>query len=115
MLQKSVIFFSFLTVALLLSSYTVSTKQKALRTVIIDAGHGIMKDGGYNGAHGTYSYEDDICFAVAQKLVTQLSKEMPEVRIVQTRPDKYIVDLHERARIANQAKGDLFVSIHVNA
>ncbi|HUP12433.1 MAG TPA: N-acetylmuramoyl-L-alanine amidase, partial [Niastella sp.] len=43
------------------------------------------------------------------------SKDLPEVRIVQTRPGKNIVDLHERAQIANQAKGDLFVSIHVNA
>ncbi|HUQ96153.1 MAG TPA: N-acetylmuramoyl-L-alanine amidase, partial [Chitinophagaceae bacterium] len=90
-------------------------KQKALRTVIIDAGHGMMSNGGYNGAHGTYSYEDEICIAVALKLVAQLSKDLPEVRIVQTRPGKNIIDLHERAQIANQAKGDLFVSIHVNA
>lgn len=115
MLQKSFLFFSFLTAALLFSSYTVSPKQKALRTVIIDAGHGIRENGGYDGAHGTYSYEDDIAFAIAQKLVAQLTKEMPEVRLVQTRPTKYKVDLHERAQIANQNKGDLFVSIHVNA
>jgi N-acetylmuramoyl-L-alanine amidase len=115
MLKKSFRILSFFSAFLLLSSYTVSKKQKALRTVIIDAGHGIMSDGGYNGAHGSYSYEDEICFAVAQKLVAELSKEMPEVRIVQTRPTKYIVDLHERAQVANQNKGDLFVSIHVNA
>src|SRR6476620_11649339 len=115
MLKKSFLAIFFLTASLLFSSYTVSTKQKALRTVIIDAGHGIRPNGGYDGAHGTYSYEDDIAFAVAQKLVAQITKEMPEVRIVQTRPTKYIVDLHERAQIANQNKGDLFVSIHVNA
>lgn len=115
MLKKSLLFISFLTASLLFSSYTVSEKQKALRTVVIDAGHGIMSNGGYNGAHGTYSYEDEICLAVAQKLVALIAKEMPEVRIVQTRPDKNIVDLHERAKIANQNKGDLFVSIHVNA
>jgi N-acetylmuramoyl-L-alanine amidase len=115
MLHKSILFLSILTAFLLLSSYTVSNKPKALRTVIIDAGHGIMSNGGYNGAHGTYSYEDEICLAVAQKLVAQLAKELPEVRVVQTRPGKNIVDLHERAQIANQNKGDLFVSIHVNA
>lgn len=115
MLKKSLQSLLFFTTFILLSSYTVSRKQKALRTVIIDAGHGIMPNGGYNGAHGTYSYEDDICLAVALKLVAQLTKEMPEVRIIQTRPTKYIVDLRERAQIANQAKGDLFVSIHVNA
>lgn len=115
MLNKTFLFISFLSASLLLSSYTVSKKQKALRTVIIDAGHGVMNNGGYNGAHGTYSYEDEICLAVAQKLVAQITKEMPEVRIIQTRPGKAIVDLHERAQIANQSKGDLFVSIHVNA
>jgi N-acetylmuramoyl-L-alanine amidase len=115
MLQKSLPFLFFLAASLLLSSYTVSRKQKALRTVIIDAGHGIMSNGGYNGAHGTYSYEDEICLAVSQKLVALLAKELPEVRIVQTRPGKNIVDLHDRAQIANQNKGDLFVSIHVNA
>ena len=115
MLKKSFLAICFLTASLLFSSYTVSTKQKALRTVIIDAGHGIRPNGGYDGAHGTYSYEDDIALGVAQKLVAEITKEMPEVRIVQTRPTKYIVDLHERAQIANQNKGDLFVSIHVNA
>jgi len=115
MLKKSFLFLSFLTASLLLSSYTVSKKQKALRTVIIDAGHGVMSNGGFNGAHGTYSYEDEICLAVALKLVAQITKDLPEVRIVQTRPGKEIVDLHERAQIANQNKGDLFVSIHVNA
>jgi N-acetylmuramoyl-L-alanine amidase len=115
MLKKSVLFISFLTASLLFSSYTVSTKQKALRTVIIDAGHGIKHGGGYDGAKGSYSYEDDIALDVAKKLIAQISKEMPEVRIIETRPDKYKVDLHERAQIANQNKGDLFVSIHVNA
>ena len=115
MLQKPVLLISFLTASLLLSSYTVSNKQKALRTVIIDAGHGVRPGGGYDGARGTYSYEDDIAYGVAKKLVAQITKELPEVRIVQTRPDKYIVDLHDRAQIANQNKGDLFVSIHVNA
>ena len=115
MLPKSLLIFSFLSAALLCSSYTVSKPQKALRTIIIDAGHGIKPDGGYDGAHGTYSYEDDIALAVAKKLVADVTKEMPEVRIVETRPTKYKVDLHDRANIANQNKGDLFVSIHVNA
>jgi len=115
MLKKSFLFFSFLTASLLLSSYTVNKKQKVLRTVIIDAGHGVMSNGGFNGAHGSYSYEDEICMAVAQKLVAQITKDLPDIRIIQTRPGKEIVDLHERARIANQNKGDLFVSIHVNA
>jgi N-acetylmuramoyl-L-alanine amidase len=104
----------------LLSSFTTPAqkaqqKDQVLRTIIIDAGHGIMSNGGHNGAKGSYSYEDDICLDISRKLVTLLKKEMPEVKIIETRPDKYIVDLHERADIANQNKGDLFISIHVNA
>jgi N-acetylmuramoyl-L-alanine amidase len=90
-------------------------KDQVLKTIIIDAGHGIMADGGHNGAKGTYSYEDDICLAISKKLVAQVQKEFPDVKVVETRPDKYIVGLHERADIANESRGDLFISIHVNA
>jgi N-acetylmuramoyl-L-alanine amidase len=104
----------------LLSSFTTpeqkaQQKDQVLRTIIVDAGHGIMSNGGHNGAKGSYSYEDDICLDISKKLVAQLKKEFPDVKIIETRPDKYIVDLHERADIANQNKGDLFISIHVNA
>ncbi|MEI6945837.1 N-acetylmuramoyl-L-alanine amidase [Paraflavisolibacter sp. H34] len=90
-------------------------KQKVLRTIIIDAGHGIMPSGGYNGAKGSYSWEDEICYDVSQKLVSQITREHPEIKIVQTRTTRNIVDLRDRAQIANQNRGDLFISIHVNA
>ena len=90
-------------------------KPQPVKTVIIDAGHGIMASGGYNGARGSYSYEDDICFAISKKLVAQIKKDYPEIRVVETRPTRNIVDLHERANIANREQGDLFISIHVNA
>ncbi len=90
-------------------------KQKVLKTIIIDAGHGIMPSGGHNGAKGSYSYEDDICLAVAKELVSQMREALPDIRIVETRLDENIVDLHRRAEIANENKGDLFISIHCNA
>lgn len=90
-------------------------EQKIIKTVIVDAGHGIMDNGGHNGAKGSYSYEDDICLAVSKKLVAVLQAEMPEVKIVETRPTERIVPLHRRAEIANDNKGDLFICIHVNA
>jgi N-acetylmuramoyl-L-alanine amidase len=104
----------------LLSSFTTpeqkpQQKEQVLRTIIIDAGHGIMANGGHNGAKGSYSYEDDICLAVAKKLVAGIHEQFPDIKVVETRPDKYIVDLHDRADIANANKGDLFISIHVNA
>lgn len=90
-------------------------KQKVIKTIIVDAGHGIMENGGHNGAKGVYSYEDEICLAVSKELVKNFQNEMPEIRIVESRPTDKITALHRRAEIANENKGDLFICIHVNA
>ncbi len=58
--------------ALLTSFAPAKKKQQVIKTIIIDAGHGIMANGGHNGAKGAYSYEDDVCLAVSKKLVAQL-------------------------------------------
>ena len=123
MLKKTLLVLLFIPtsalVASILSSFSTPEqkpqKDQVLKTIIIDAGHGIMANGGHNGAKGSYSYEDDICLAVSKKLVALVQQEFPDVKVIETRPDKYIVDLHDRADIANANKGDLFISIHVNA
>jgi N-acetylmuramoyl-L-alanine amidase len=117
MLKKTLLALALVLGVGLLYSFTgpQPNKQQVLRTIIIDAGHGIKPGGGYDGAAGTYSHEDDIALGVAKKLVASISKEFPNIKIVETRPTKYITPLHERADIANQNKGDLFISIHVNA
>jgi N-acetylmuramoyl-L-alanine amidase len=89
--------------------------QRALKTIVVDAGHGLMPGGGHNGAKGSYSYEDDICLAIEEELVAQLHAALPDVKIVETRTDQNIVPLHRRAEIANESHGDLFISIHCNA
>ena len=90
-------------------------KQTIIKTIIVDAGHGIMENGGHNGAKGSYSWEDDICLAVSKELVKNLSSEFPEIKIVESRPTERITAIHRRAEIANENKGDLFLCIHVNA
>ena len=115
MLKKTLLAIFFIPTIAVLFSFNKPAKQQVLKTIIIDAGHGIMANGGHNGAKGSYSYEDDICLAVSKKLVALLNKEFPEVKVIETRPTKYITTLHQRADIANQNKGDLFISIHVNA
>lgn len=92
-----------------------SPKQKVIKTIIVDAGHGIMENGGHNGAKGAYSYEDEICLAVSKELVKDLHRDFPEVKVVETRPTEKITPLHRRATIANENKGDLFLCIHVNS
>jgi N-acetylmuramoyl-L-alanine amidase len=117
MMKKTILVVSFVSLSPLLFSFISKSesRQKVLRTIIVDAGHGIMPNGGYNGAKGSYSYEDVITLSVAKELIRQLNEAMPEVRIVETRPGESITALHRRAEIANQNKGDLFISIHCNA
>jgi N-acetylmuramoyl-L-alanine amidase len=99
-----------------LTSFTTAKKnQPAVKTIIIDAGHGMMPSGGHNGAKGTYSYEDEICLAVSKKLVAKIKETYPDIKIIETRATENIVSLKERANIANQNRGELFISIHVNA
>lgn len=98
----------------LMAFYTVpaGVKQKpAIRTIIIDAGHG----GSDNGARGDYSFEKDICLDVALKLGKKLEQEFPDIKILYTRTRDEYPSIKSRADFANANKGDLFVSIHVNA
>ncbi|MBD0277658.1 MAG: N-acetylmuramoyl-L-alanine amidase, partial [Flavisolibacter sp.] len=75
MLKKSVIIISCLVFITSLFSFAPRGHQKVLRTIVIDAGHGRKENGGPDGAKGSYSFEDDICYEVAQKLVILLKKE----------------------------------------
>ena len=115
MLKKTLLAILLVPTVSMLFSYKKPVKQQVLRTIVIDAGHGIKPNGGYDGAKGTFAHEDDIALAVSKKLVALLQRDFPDVKIVETRPTKYITKLHERSEIANQNKGDLFISIHVNA
>jgi N-acetylmuramoyl-L-alanine amidase len=117
MMKKTILVIIFASLSLLLFSFIAKkeSKQKVLKTIIVDAGHGIMSNGGYNGAKGSYSYEDVIALAVAKEVVRQLHEKLPDVKIVETRPTEYITPLHRRAEIANENRGDLFISIHCNA
>src|SRR5215831_9858480 len=80
----------------------------ALRTIVIDAGHGGKDD----GASGSYSKEKDITLAIALKLQKTLAAAMPDVNIVMTRTTDVFDPPPVKANKANTAGGDLFVSIH---
>lgn len=81
------------------------------RTVIIDAGHG----GKDPGAHGAYSKEKNVTLAIAKKLRTALTEQIPSLNVVMTRTTDNFIELHRRDAIASENKGDLFISIHCNA
>lgn len=89
-----------------------STRSGArINTIIVDAGHG----GTDQGAKGKYSTEAQITLQLALKLETILTQELQDTRIVMTRTTDIYHNVREKADIANQQKGDLFVCIHVNA
>lgn len=81
------------------------------RTVIIDAGHG----GKDPGAHGVYSKEKNVALAIAKKLRTALTEQIPSLNVVMTRTTDNFVELHRRDEIAAENKGNLFISIHCNS
>jgi N-acetylmuramoyl-L-alanine amidase len=80
-------------------------------TVIIDAGHG----GKDSGALGLVSQEKNITLAVAKKVGELIERNHPDVNVIYTRKSDVFVALDRRAEIANNAKADLFISIHCNA
>ncbi len=101
---------------LIISTITFAQGGKTLRTIIVDAGHG----GTDVGAVGQYenslkSLEKNITLAIATKLVKTLKKRVPEVRTIPTRTTDVFQTVKEKANIANENKGDLFLCIHADS
>jgi len=80
--------------------------------IVIDAGHG----GGDTGTIGpTGLMEKDLCLDVALRLGKIIQQRLPGAEVVYTRQSDSFVPLEERTAIANQARADLFISIHANS
>lgn len=79
--------------------------------VVIDAGHG----GHDPGAIGKISKEKNINLNVALKVGNLIKNNCDDVKVIYTRSKDVFIPLDRRAEIANNAKADLFISIHTNA
>ncbi|WP_298765057.1 N-acetylmuramoyl-L-alanine amidase [uncultured Polaribacter sp.] len=79
-------------------------------TVVLDAGHG----GKDPGNTGNGYIEKNIALKVAKKVGAKLQKHK-EVKVIFTRKTDVFIDLWKRGDIANNAKADLFVSIHCDS
>ena len=93
---------------------TVFCQKKAagqVKTIVIDAGHG----GDKPGAIGKKCKEKTLTLQMALKLGKLIEENCPDVKIIYTRTTDVDVALAERARLANKAKADLFLSIHCNS
>jgi N-acetylmuramoyl-L-alanine amidase len=80
--------------------------------IVIDAGHG-GHDTGTIGPHGLM--EKDLCLDVALRLGAEIEDKLPGAEVIYTRKDDTFIPLEDRTRIANEAKADLFLSIHANS
>jgi N-acetylmuramoyl-L-alanine amidase len=83
----------------------------AIRTVVIDPGHG-GTDNGVKGPAG--SLEKDITLDVARRLKGAIESRLG-LRVLLTRDTDRDVPIDERSALANNNKADLFVSLHANA
>ncbi|HYH01267.1 MAG TPA: N-acetylmuramoyl-L-alanine amidase [Terriglobales bacterium] len=83
----------------------------ARMVVVLDPGHGGW-DLGTVGANGLQ--EKDLALDVAQRL-GKLLEEFLGAEVLYTRTDDQFVSLETRSKTANDARADLFLSIHANS
>ena len=88
---------------------TSSAFPLSVRRVVLDAGHG----GSDPGATAAEMMEKEITLDIGQRLRTLLEQDGFDV--VATRDTDRTIALKDRALLANDSKGDIFLSIHVNA
>ena len=79
------------------------------KTVIIDAGHGGRDIGGFKGK----VYEKHLALDTAMRLEYYLKRQGYSTVMVRT--NDTFISLGQRARIANQYRDAIFVSIHYNS
>ncbi len=110
-MKRFLAFFGIVLLILCMSSLMMAFAGSAVRTLVIDPGHG----GRDSGAIGRHSREKDVALAISLKLGEYVRENLPEVEVIFTRETDVFVPLHERAQIANDNNADLFISIHCNS
>lgn len=94
------------------SNKTSEIEKWKFDVIVLDAGHG-GKDPGAIGINGIK--EKNINLAIAKKVGNLIKKNIPDVRVEYTREDDTFLELYKRGKIANEKKGNLFISIHCNS
>lgn len=103
------IVFIYLFISLTIDNQSIAQEYK-IKTIVIDAGHG-GKDG---STRGLYSTEKEVALKTALRLGKLIEENLKDVKVIFTRNDDTFIPLYERIGIANNAKADIFISIHCN-
>ena len=98
------------TLILLFCCNLLFSQDNNVFTLVIDAGHG----GKDPGNRGNGYFEKNIALNIALGVGERLEKNK-NFRIIYTRKNDRFVDLFDRAKIANDANADLFISIHCDS
>ena len=106
---KAKFIFLFFFVFSFLMNYTSVYAQKKY-VVIIDAGHGGKDPGNLGNGYK----EKNIALKVALNVGKKLSKQK-DIKVIYTRKKDVYPPLWKRGEIANNAKADLFISIHCDS
>lgn len=112
-MRKKILYIIVFLVGLFLPATILAEPPAKKFVVVIDAGHGAHDAGAVN--RKLKIKEKDINLKTALKLGAMIEKNCPDVKVVYTRKKDVFVELHRRAQIANNAKADLFISIHTNS
>jgi N-acetylmuramoyl-L-alanine amidase len=83
-----------------------------LDVIVLDAGHGGY-DPGTIGVTGVK--EKTVALGIVLKLGALITRNLKGVNVVYTRKDDHFVELDRRGKIANEAGGKLFISVHCNS
>lgn len=103
--------FKFFCIVFFLSlSGLIGQETKEDFVVVLDAGHG----GKDTGNRGNGYFEKHIALNITKMIGTKLQKQKG-IKVIYTRKDDRFIELKSRAKIANQADADLFISIHCDA
>ncbi len=77
---------------------------------VLDAGHG----GKDQGTSIRNVLEKDLTLNITNRVAALIRENRPGIKVILTRADDTFVPLEERCQIANRARADLFLSIHIN-
>ncbi len=104
---KKILFLLWMTLGLAVAATAANGKF----VLVIDAGHG----GHDTGAPGAVVKEKILTLRYALAFGAMVERNCPDVKVIYTRKTDVFLELWQRAEIANKAKADLFVSVHINA